>query len=192
MPERKPLIITTSREPSRRTRSFLKDLVQTIPASIKFNRGKATLQDLASIARRRGAYGVLIVLERKANPSALLYTEPTPEGLERKVLLKIWSVSLIREIPDCQRPIGIDKLILNTRSVPEEGLAGEAADALALIFRPILTDKEILDAVEMIVGEGEKGVKISFICTSTGRPCGPRFTVLKVVRYGGEQGERRQ
>ncbi len=188
MHERKPLIITTSREPSRRTRSFLKDLVQTIPASIRFNRGKMTLQDLASLARRKGAYGVLIILERKANPSALLYAEPKPEGLERKALLKIWSVSLTREIPDYQVPLGIGRLVLNPKSVPEGGLAGDVADALATMFRPLLTDKEILNAVEVIIGEGEGGVKVSFICTSTGRPCGPRFTALKVVRYGGRGG----
>ncbi len=176
------LLITTSREPSRRTRSFLKDLVQAIPHSIKFNRGKATLLDLALIARRRNAYGVLMILEKRANPSALVYSVPTPEGLKRVFLMKITSVTLIREMPDAQKPLSIRRLIINPSNI-SGGLLEDVASSLVKALRPEIVENEVLDAVEVVLGESEEGVLVNFICTSTGRPCGPRFMATKVINY---------
>ncbi len=179
------LLITTSREPSRRTRSFIKDLVTTIPHAVKFNRGKATLLDLSSIARRTGAYGVLIVLERKANPSALTFHIPEPGELKKVSLLKITSVKLIREMPDSQKPLGINKIIMNLKGTEKDKLLAETAEELIRALRPEITryETEVEPAVEVILGRREDGVVVNFVCTSTGRPCGPRFVVTKVIRY---------
>ncbi|MEM4758057.1 MAG: hypothetical protein QXX10_00005, partial [Desulfurococcaceae archaeon] len=40
------ILVTTSREPSRRTRSFIKELSQTLPYTRVFNRGKRTLVEI--------------------------------------------------------------------------------------------------------------------------------------------------
>jgi len=180
------LLVTTSREPSRRTRSFIKDLVAAIPHAVKFNRGKATLMDLSSIARRTGAYGVLIVLEKKANPSALTFHIPEPEGLKRASLLKITSVKLMREMPDSQKPLGVKRIVMNLEETREDELLAETAEELVRILRPEIVQHGVEDvtAVEVILGRTDRGVAVNFICTSTGRPCGPRFVVTKVIRYG--------
>jgi len=179
------LLITTSREPSRRTRSFIKDLVTTIPHAVKFNRGKATLLDLSSIARRTGAYGVLIVLEKKANPSALTFHIPEPDGLKRVSLLKITSVKLMREMPDSQKPLGINRIIMNLEGTEKDELLAETAEELIRALRPEITQHgaEAEPAIEIILGRRDDGVVVNFVCTSTGRPCGPRFIVTKVIRY---------
>lgn len=176
------LLITTSREPSRRTRSFVKDLVLAVPHAVKVNRGKATYSDLAVRATSLGAYGVLIVLERKGNPSALLYAEPEGLHLRKLFLLKVSGVSLLREVPGSQSPHGLWELVLVPRTVPK-GLPELVSGYLAESLKPRLVERPEGRCVELkVLGSGD-GALVSFICTTTDRECGPRFTVTKVVDY---------
>ena len=179
------VLLTTSREPFRRTRSFLNDLVASLPHSIRYTRGKATLEDLYLLAKRKGAYGVVIVFQKKANPSALTYYSVDAEGLLKKYLLKLSGVSLLREIRGSQKPLNLKKLIISIDKV-SEGFPQEVAGALIEVFRPqVVTgvNKDLLeDSIELVVGEG-KELLVSFICTSTGRVCGPQFRVSKVIKY---------
>jgi rRNA maturation protein Rpf1 len=180
------LIITSSREPSRRTRSFINELVDVIPHAIRFVRGKATLQDLKSYSERHGAYGILVVYEKKANPSALVYYIKSREGLAREILIRIKSVKLRREIPTSQKPLEVTRLILNLKTI-KPGLPYKVADALARALKP-----EIIkvpegwgesNAVELVVGGDNSEAHVMFICSSTGRICGPQFRAFKVVQY---------
>ncbi len=178
------LIITTSREPSRRTRSFVKDLVKTIPQAEKFNRGKATLLDLSSIARRKRAYAIMMILEKKANPSAIVHYEPTEGEAVRKKLIRITSVKLTREIREYQTPLNINTLVIYPIKIPD-GLPAQVADALIQLLRPkiIHGTEEVPNAIEIVVGGDEEYATVSFICTNTGRPCGPQFKAFKVIHY---------
>jgi U3 small nucleolar ribonucleoprotein protein IMP4 len=176
------LLVTTSREPSRRTRSFVKDLVPAIPHAVRVNRGKATYSELAVRATSLGAYGVLIVLERKGNPSALLYAEPEGLQLRKLFLLKISGVSLLREIPSSQHPYGLRELVLVPQTVPK-GLPEVVSGYLVESLKPRLVEKPEGRCVELKVLGGGDSTLVSFICTTTDRECGPRFTVTKVVDY---------
>ena len=177
------LIVTTSREPSRRTRSFVKDLVLAIPHSIKFNRGKSTLHDLRNVIIDKGAYGLLMIYEKKANPSALVYYEAAGIELKKVYLLKITSVKLGREIRDYQRPLGIKTLVINVANV-EEGLPSQTAEALVRILKPTIYQGEPpLRSIEIVITGGESEAIVTFICTSSDRPCGPSFKIVGVKRY---------
>lgn len=176
------LLVTTSREPSRRTRSFVKDLALAIPHAVKVNRGKATYSDLAVRTTSLGAYGVLIVLEKGGNPSALLYAEPVGLQLRKLFLLKIAGVSLLREIPSSQSPHGLRELVLAPQTVPK-GLPEVVSGYLVESLRPRLVDKPGGRCVELKVLGGSDSALVSFICTTTDRECGPHFTVTKVVDY---------
>jgi U3 small nucleolar ribonucleoprotein protein IMP4 len=176
------LLVTTSREPSRRTRSFVKDLVLAIPHAVRVNRGKATYSELAVRATSLGAYGVLIVLERKGNPSALLYAEPEGLQLRKLFLLKISGVSLLREIPSSQRPHGLRELVLVPQTVPR-GLPEVVSGYLVESLKPRLVERPEGRCVELKVLGGDDSTLVSLICTTTDRECGPRFTVTKVVDY---------
>ncbi|RLG80715.1 MAG: hypothetical protein DRO09_02785 [Thermoprotei archaeon] len=178
------LIITTSREPSRRSRTFIKDLVTAIPHAVRVNRGKSTLKDLANLVIGWRAYGLLMVLERRGNPSALAFYEVTDNLLIRKVLIKVGSVKLCREIRDFQRPLGINLLVINPSAVPS-GLPAEVCDALVVMMRPKVVTRPVRKGIEIVVsGSGDEAF-ISFLCASTNRPCGPMFRAFKVVRYEG-------
>jgi len=176
------LLVTTSREPSRRARSFVKDLVLAVPHAVKVNRGKATYSDLAVRATSLGAYGVLVVLERRGNPSALLYAEPEGLRLRKLFLLKVSGVSLLREIPGSQSPHGLRELVLVPRTVPE-GLPELVSGYLAESLKPRLVERAEGRCVELKVLGGSDGALVSFMCTTTDRECGPHFTVTKVVDY---------
>jgi rRNA maturation protein Rpf1 len=185
------LIITSSREPSRRTRSFINELVDSVPHAIRFVRGKATLQDLKLYSERHGAYGVLIVYEKKANPSALVYYTGGREGLTREILIRIKSVRLRRETPTSQKPLGVTRLILNLEMI-KPGLPYRVADALARALKPEIfkepKNESLSNAIELVVGGDDKEANVMFICSSTGRVCGPQFRAFKVVRYDERRG----
>lgn len=179
------LIITTSREPSRRTRSFVNDLIRVVPNSIKFNRGKATYADLAVIAKRSSSHGILMILEKKGNPSALAYLVPeNTANLVRKYLLLISSLKLLREVKDHQIPYNIKRLVFNFSKLPQ-GFPQKVCEVLIEIFRPTLVQvsEELHEVIELRVIGGEDYASVLFYCSSTGRICGPTFNVTKVYSH---------
>jgi len=156
--------------------------VAAIPHSEKLNRGKATLQDLRSAILRRGAYGLVMVLEKNANPSALVFYEPGDITIVRKLMLRIKSVRLGRETKDFQKPLGMRELVINLTNV-SEGLVSDVANALVTMFKPrIYSGEPPLRSIEIVLTGGNE-VEVSFICTSSNRPCGPTFKVFKVIKF---------
>jgi len=178
------LIVTTSREPSRRTRSFVKDLVATIPHAEKVNRGKATLMDLRNLIIRRGAYGLVMVLEKRANPSALVFYIPGESELKRVLMMRISGVKLGREMSDYQKPLGIKELVIKPSSIPE-GLPSDVGNALIDMFKPRIytSDMPPPRAIEVVVTGDDEVAEINFVCTSSSKYCGPTIKVFKVLRF---------
>ncbi|MCE4605830.1 MAG: hypothetical protein F7B59_00655 [Desulfurococcales archaeon] len=76
--------MTTSREPSNRTRSFINELVSTVPVFVKYNRGKATLEELLDNAISSKTSYILVVHEKKGNPG----------------LIKVYHVNVIKHVLD--------------------------------------------------------------------------------------------
>lgn len=84
------IFLTTSRRPSRRTRSFSKDLAFIVKA-LRFNRGKSSIEGLIS---KLGEDDKLIIIDtKKGNPSRLrIYSK---KGLIASYLIR--KVKLLRE-----------------------------------------------------------------------------------------------
>ncbi|HLI46013.1 MAG TPA: hypothetical protein VKU94_02345 [Geobacterales bacterium] len=85
------LLITTSRRPSRRTRSFVRDLALLFNAE-RITRGKSSIDDLLS--ELVNGSKLLVIDTKKGNPSRI-------RVYDRNGLLKIYilrSVKLLREI----------------------------------------------------------------------------------------------
>jgi len=98
------ILITTSRKPGRRTRSFCKDLQRALPHSKYVNRGKGSVWDIVELAFRQGFLRVLIVGETKGNPSLIRSIEVFREprwGLQ----IYISGVKLCREV-GCEKSEG--------------------------------------------------------------------------------------
>ncbi|MCE4627681.1 MAG: hypothetical protein F7C34_00835 [Desulfurococcales archaeon] len=95
MPSR--VLITTTRRPSPRTRSLVRDLVSTIPGAVRLTRGHMNTEELAFEAISRGVERVLIIGTRRGNPSIARFYKPKPPRLEHLGTLIIRGVTLSRE-----------------------------------------------------------------------------------------------
>ncbi len=62
------ILITTSRKPSRRTRSLAREFSRLIPFSTYITRGKKPIDSLIEIARSKGYDRICILKERHGNP----------------------------------------------------------------------------------------------------------------------------
>ena len=71
------LLITTSRYPTRRTRTFCKDFVSVIPRSAYITRGHANLIDIASYAKLHNFTHFGIVSVWKGNPGKIMFYKIT-------------------------------------------------------------------------------------------------------------------
>jgi len=67
------MLISTSRRPSTRTRSFVKELLGVIPLSFQVTRGKKPIEELKDIAVLKGCRRLMIVESKDGNPSALSF-----------------------------------------------------------------------------------------------------------------------
>lgn len=94
-------LLTTSREPSPRTRSLIKDISSLSANIVRLNRGKMTFKELLSRAFSVGAKTLVIVGEMRGNPSIMRVYDTEPLWMNQKPIhiftLFISGVSLSRE-----------------------------------------------------------------------------------------------
>lgn len=105
------ILITASRRPSPRTRSFIKDLVLIIPGSKRINRGHKSLSELAvEVAKNRFKY-LMVIGERRGNPGVLVIYEiselaPYKVAYRRISRIILSGVKLSRENPESSKAYG--------------------------------------------------------------------------------------
>jgi U3 small nucleolar ribonucleoprotein protein IMP4 len=100
-------LVTTSKRPSKRVRSFVKDLAQIFSYE-RIVRGKKSSQELRNILMEKGGEGILIVDTKKGNPSRIRVIKNN--GSTYQILLK--GARLLREFPDKIPILSKDPLIL--------------------------------------------------------------------------------
>ncbi len=181
------VIVTTSHRPSQRVRSFAKDLAAVLPDAVKVNRGKSSLRDLYYDAVGYGAERVVIVGVWKGNPGAVrVYAVPEPPEVGLKPLAEILlaGVALRREIPGSQKIMGTRRLAIDLASAPRK--LHPLLDTLSRSFlASLVADEDRLESYDVVmrVEERDDGVVVLFHCTGTGRVCGPRLRLAKVVDH---------
>jgi rRNA maturation protein Rpf1 len=62
------ILITTSRKPSKKTRSLAREFSHLIPFSTYTSRGKKSIEDLIELARSKGHNRICILKEKYGNP----------------------------------------------------------------------------------------------------------------------------
>ena len=169
------VVITTSRRPSRRTRSLVRDLAAVIDGAVRFTRGHESLKSLAAMARTYGIKSVVIVGERKGNPGLLAAYAVSDKGLSLAAAMKIAGVTLSRELRSRSRPRC--KYIKR----PSDPVALRAAEALSKAF--------LLDMYESPPGDylevRNEGVIVIVPRTADGGFGGPIIRALAEVDLGG-------
>lgn len=98
---KKKVIVTTSREPSPRTRSFVKDLSSLAEWIIKLNRGKLTFRELVDQAILSDSTTLAVIGEMRGNPSIVRLYDLTDAMRTGKVLhtysIMLKGIALSRE-----------------------------------------------------------------------------------------------
>ncbi|MCE4602472.1 MAG: hypothetical protein F7C08_03395 [Desulfurococcales archaeon] len=161
------IIITTSRRPSPRTRSLVKDLAGVIPGATRLTRGHLTYQELSIEAATLGADRVVVVGEKRGNPSIMRIYEPIPpKGLNNIVTLIIKGVKLAREagVPSRARA----RFLRVEHDGSEDSM--EVAEALVRGLHARLTPVEP-SVVARLESRGYREVLLTF--TSNGLSVGP-------------------
>lgn len=175
------ILITTSHRPSYRTRSFVKDLSSVLPGSTRTHRGKKTLLHLAFEAKTIGARHVIVVGEKKGNPSLLRVYKVSPtiikntgDLIKHKASIVLRGVRLSREIPGSHRTYNPQTINVDPTNCVSNGCF-VLSDILLELLEPCLSpEPDITIVLE------EKGViQVKFI-NRTGRLCGPLLKVSKV------------
>lgn len=187
---RSRVIVTTSRAPSPRTRSFVKDLVSVTPGGLKVNRGHLTLDELAVLAVEQGADRVVIVGERRGNPSIIRVYTPRgrPPRLVNIVTFIVKGVGLSREVgrpqPSTPQTLYVD---------PQHESVYDFSDAFITAFHARLLvsgrkpgGRDIIARIRPL--NADSGIAL-IEYEQGGRLVGPRIKVARPLRMVKE-GER--
>lgn len=113
-----PLLITTSRRPSRRTRTFAKELNMVLPGSIRLNRGKASLYEIKNTMIKKGLNKLLIIDTRKGNPSRINFLTLSLEGFNKNMVIHI--EGLILQMDKKQKIKLVDILDIEMKNIPDK------------------------------------------------------------------------
>ena len=169
------ILVTTSRRPSPRVRSFVKDLVGVIPGAHRFTRGHFSMSELAREAYNMGADRIVVVGERRGNPGIVRVYGYTLDLLEAKniVTFIVKGVTLSRETRTPPPPRGSFKRLVVTPL--SEGVAEEFAEAFVIAFHARLKPGAGESYVEArIRGLDPRTVSVEFYLNGESR-VGPRL-----------------
>lgn len=178
------VVITTSRRPSPRTRSFIKDLVSVVPGSVRVTRGHMSMEELAREAVIRGADRVVVVGERRGNPGIIrVYRVEPGLRLRNTVSFIVRGVTLSREAGNGQP--GLRRALLVESDGSE--IADEVAEAFIIGFGARVGGPRG-SIVASIRGAGDEAlVEFSW----RGRSVGPRIRLARpreMIKVGGGEG----
>ncbi len=186
------ILITTSRGPSQRTRTFIRDLSHVIPRAVRVNRGKKSLDDLRVEAIKHGLSRVLVVTEKKGNPGGLRFYEASVATIRpaaAHVILE--GVTLRRELYG-KKPERIPKVL----DLAVAYQSGEDRAEYASAFAVGLGVEGVIEANEarelpdsdviLWVREFDSRLAASFYLTGIrgAKEVGPRLFLRTLVEFG--------
>lgn len=179
------ILITTTRRPSRRTRSFVRDLYHVIPASKRINRGKMSMEDLNELAIREGMDRVIVVGTKRGNPSFLAFYEPSPSYLKPLSILKLDGVSLRREVCDKRAPyarrLGI---VYSHEDLEDEARILARSLGTTILARSLeALHPGMCEVVFLLRQEGER-MRGTFYNVRPIEELGPRMSISEIREYG--------
>ncbi len=172
------IIVTTSRRPSPRMRSLVKDLVAVLPGGRRLTRGHLSMKEIAREAELVGADRVVIIGERRGNPGIMRVYKPSREDLVNIVSFIVKGVTLSRELRSSMPPRQPERLVVETDGT---SLADEFADAFVIAFHAVVFEEPSRrDVLARISTLGDDTVLVEYYWG--GRRVGPRLKLSKPAR----------
>ena len=145
------ILITTSRNPSRRTRTLIKDLSVVFPNASRVPRGTKNIYELAVAALEVSATLLLIISTRKGNPWKISFYRVTEETYFQLPLeLSLIGVKLRYEITQ-QKISKIEELVIYPIA-PLSQKAQQLCETLSNIFMTsLIEDPQSMEKTSMVV-----------------------------------------
>lgn len=185
-------VLTTSRKPSQRTRSFVRDLVRVIPWSFHFTRGSCSLNDLADELAVLGINRMLILHEKKGNPSLIKFYKLIDGKLsERDYRVRIKGISLAREL-NRGRSVFTAESKYRVINKCKSDFGEQLYAMLSLFFnfersRELIKEPNLKGIAIFFSDSKEDLIKLDFQQIESGEMIGPRITISDV--FLGKKGE---
>lgn len=185
-------VITTSRKPGQRTRSFIRDLIWVIPWSFHFTRGSCSLNDLADEMTILGINRSIIIHEKKGNPSFVKFYKLEDEKLiERDYRIRLRGISLARELKRGRSKFTSESK-LKVINKCQSDFGEQLYTMLAIFFnfermRELPHDENMKGIAINFSDSKEEMITLDFMQIETKEMIGPRITVTDV--YLGKKGE---
>ena len=157
------MLLTTSRNPSLKTKAFAKDLFKSFPKAVYVSRGKTSLEQLTEKARKQGKEVIVLVSEKHKLPARLQAIKVKEEGWQWFFEANLTVLKLRKDLSNLKQKFNSLKLKLKSRSA-----------------------KKLLKALKIVSDEEArfelKEQKEVFSFFKGRQEIGPRFKV-KVLRF---------
>ena len=144
-----PVLVTTSRRPTRRSRRLAKELCRVLPYFKKINRGRMGYKDLREYMIKKGFTRLIIIENYKGNPGIMEFLTLDEVFLRRVGRLVIKSLSL-------QVDIRRDYIFSSLKKVEFVNVDEDIAESLSLFFHPYYSVSEGTEGTLRIVGDEEE------------------------------------
>jgi U3 small nucleolar ribonucleoprotein protein IMP4 len=177
------MLLTTSRRPTGRIRTFCRDLANSIPDVIRVNRGKMSLDGVAEKAIELEADRVVVVDRWHGGPGKLNLFQASSKGLKPiPPLMLISGIRLRREFKEGTRRARSSAITL----VPQDSaeltrIAGRMSNYFGL---PVLSLDEASEnhrASMHFSFDSSRHTQITFTLLSRMVEIGPRVTLSKMI-----------
>lgn len=179
------ILITTSRRPTRRIRTFCNDLARCIPNSIRVNRGKLSREGVAEKAMEINADRIIIVNRWKGGPGKIEFFKLNESLVGVPPLLYIRGIKLQREIGFPKTRPFRSLAITAVYTSDEEEIPRLAGALSEFLEAPIATLEELLKqsyhVFMHISRDVSERIRITFFKLPENREIGPRITVSHVI-----------
>lgn len=177
------ILLTTSRRPTSRLRTFCRDIARVIPGTMRTNRGKMSLKQLAERAVEEGISRLVVIERWKGGPGRIkLYRIEGGEIVQEPPQVYIQGVRLQRELE--RGEVTVKSLMIGK---PENEtsdvimLAEVLSDFLGI---PMMNANEPLSrykaAIEIRRSKTER-ISLSFLLIPRMTEIGPRVTISHLV-----------
>lgn len=173
-------VISTSLKPSRRMRTFGRDLAHALINGLYITRGKKGVLDLKGLALSLKASRLIMIQAKKGNPGRLDFYDATSRDVPLLGSLLISGAKLLREQKHSTKAPSKAKLVVHYEV---EGAPLEMRRTMMLI--PTLFDLEVNatggERWFMKISWTGKSLEVSFIDKETALSFGPVIKVRNVV-----------
>ena len=177
------MLLTTSRRPTGRIRTFCRDLAYSIPDAVRVNRGKMSLDGVAEKAIEVDADKVVVVDRWHGGPGKVSLFQLSSNGLEPiPPLMLIKSIRLRRELNEGMRGAISSAITLEPEDSPElTRMAEHLSKYFGLPVLPLDKASKSHRASMHFSFDSSRRIQFTFMFLCRMVEIGPRVTLSKLV-----------